>query len=233
MAVLSFSMVAYPLNITINDGIGTGTGWFSANRENQEVEPNTITGQEWDMESFHLNGNVLTMTGGFNFTSPSGYGGFKPGDLFIDTDSSGYYDYVAVIGYASATYDVYSINDYVNIYEVYYAQNTYSNPWRYKSGGTLISSGETALYSSYADSEGIHYTLDINLSWLESYLNEGDIVTLHNTMECGNDNLMGQFFAELLPPGDSNVVPESGNSLIMIGLGVVVLFTSRKHNKMS
>lgn len=221
MAVLSFAMTAYSLDVTINDGVGSGTGWYSANRENQEVEPNTTSGQVWDMERFVLNGNNLTMTGGFNFTSPGGYGGFRPGDLFIDTDSFGYYDYVAVIGYATSTYDVYAIEDDVDIYSVHFPQNAFSDPWRYKSGGTLISSGELALYGSYASAEGTHYTLDIDLSWLNPYLNNGDIVTLHNTMECGNDNLMGQYVADIH-------LPESGNMLAMIGIGFAALLLSRK-----
>ena len=220
MAVLSFNLAAYPMNVTINDGYGTGTGWYSANQENQEVEPNTATGQVWDMESFFINDNILTMTGGYNFTNPNGYGGFRPGDLFFDTDGAGYYDYVAVIGYATSTYDVYAIDDDVDIYSVYFSQNTLSDPWRYKSGGTLISSGELALYGSYVSSEGTHYTLDIDLSWLNPYLNNGDIVTLHNTMECGNDNLMGQYVASVR-------LPESGNMLAMIGIGFVALLLSR------
>jgi hypothetical protein len=223
MAVLSFSMAAQSLDITINDGYGTGTGWYSANRENQEVEPGNVAGQVWDMESFVLNGSILTMTGGYNFTKPSGYGGFRPGDLFFDVDGVGFYDFVAVIGDAASTYNVYYLDDNSNTYDVFYSQNIFSNPWKYKDGGTLIKSGETALYGSFSSEEGIHYTLDIDLSWLENYLMNGDTVTLHYTMECGNDNLMGQYIYD--------PVPDAGNSLAMMGVVAIALYSVRRSRK--
>lgn len=222
MTALSLNMVAYSVDITINDGYGVGSGWYAATQENQEVEPNTVAGQVWDMEKFELDGNVLTMTGGFNFTNPGGYGGWRPGDLFIDVDGTGGYDYVAVVGNAGATYDVYSLL-LANVNNVYYAQNSLSNPWRYKDGGTLISLGESVVYGSYSDIEGIHYTMELDLTWLTPYLSlDGATVTLHNTMECGNDNLMGQY---VVTP-----VPETNNGLTMLGLGIgmLCLYRSRK-----
>lgn len=219
-AILTFSMASvYPINITINDGYGTGAGWHSANRENNETEPGTIATQFWDMERFEKNGSVLTMIGGYNFTSPAGYGGFRPGDLFIDTDGMGFYDYAVVIGTAPSSYNVYAIDDDVNTYDVHYAQNIFSNPWRYKSGGTLIASGLSAIYGSYNDGEGKHYTVNLDLSWLNPYLDNGSTVTLHNTMECGNDNLMGQYIHQ---------VPEGGSAPIMLGFGLVMIFSYKK-----
>lgn len=223
MALYSMSMASYSLNITINDGSGVGNDWYSANRENNEVEPNTVAGQVWDMERFDLNGNILTMTGGFNFTNPAGYGGFRPGDLFFDVDGAGYYDYVAVVGFANSTYEVYYLGDDADVHNVYYAQNVLSNPWRYKDGGTLISSSEPVTYGSYTDGEGVHYTMDIDLSWLQPFLSAGSIVTLHNTMECGNDNLMGQF---IVPVSDTS------NILSIFGMGIGCLHWFRRDKKM-
>lgn len=223
LAILTFSMAsAYPINITINDGFGSGTGWYSANRENNETEPGTVTTQFWDMERFDKNGSILTMTGGYNFTSPAGYGGFRPGDLFIDIDGAGFYDYVAVIGSAPSVYDVYALGDNADTYDVYYAQNLFSNPWRYKSGGTLVASGLNAIYGFYNDDEGKHYTVDLDLSWLDAYLANGSTVTIHNTMECGNDNLMGQY---------THQVGEYGSAPVMLGFGLLMLYSYKKYQR--
>lgn len=213
---------AYPINITINDGIGNGTDWYSSNRENNETEPGTITSQLWDMEAFHVNGNTLTMIGGYNFTSPSGYDGFRPGDLFIDVNGSGFYDFVATIGNSPSFYDVYALGNGSLSYDVYYSQNLFSNPWRYKSGGTLVESGLSAIYGFYDDGEGKHYTVDLDFSWLNSYVANGSTITIHNTMECGNDNLMAQYNYQ---------VPEGGSYIAIIGLLLMIMFVHRRHLK--
>lgn len=220
LTILVFSISAYAIDVTINDGIGNGSGWYSANRENNETEPGTITSQLWDMEQYDLTGNILKITGGYNFTSPSGYGGFRPGDLFIDVDGVGYYDYVAVIGNAPLTYDVYAIGDDVEVYNVHYSQNYFSNPWRYKDGGNLIESTLSVYYGSYSDVEGVHYTADLDMTWLHSSLNDGSTVTLYNTMECGNDRLIGQYQFV-------NTIPE-GSVRTMFALGAITLFAMRR-----
>lgn len=211
MVAVMTALTATAVPITIADGsVNSGNSWWNTANENQEVEPFCLTGQVWDMESFDLTGNTLTMTGGFNFTTPSGYGGFKPGDLFFDVNGGGY-DYVATISGAGSTYSVYSLG---NTYGVYYAQNATSNPWKYKDGGTLIASGLSVTYGSFGDVEGTHYTANLNLSWLDSLTSAGDVITLHNTMECGNDNLMGRYTV---------AVSDTGNTMAMCGLGLIGL----------
>ena len=205
------TLTANALNITIYDGASSAlTGWHGQ-QENQETEPNTATSQLWDMESFELNGNQLTMTGGYNFTSATGYGGFTPGDIFFDVNGGGY-DFVATVSSAGPTYNVYKLP--ANTYSVYYAQNAASNPWKYKSGGILEESLLPVSYGSFLDVEGTHYTATLNITWLLDNLANGDVVTIHNTMGCGNDNLMGRF---------EHTVPENGNMLAMFGLGGVAL----------
>lgn len=221
-AFLSLTLTTPALDITINDGVGTGTGWYSALRENNETEPGTIIGQKWDMESFTLVDNtLLTMTGGYNFTNPSGYGGFRPGDLFVDYDDDGDYDLVATISSAGTTYDVYSVG---NTYSVFYGVLSASNPWKYKDGGNLITSGEPITYGSYVDGEGTHYTADLDLTWLNPYLLTGVPITLHNTMECGNDNLMGRYMPVTTGGfGDPDPVPDGGDTLVYLGAGLLTL----------
>lgn len=197
------------IDITINDGYGTGTGWYSANKENNEVEINCETGQNWDMESFALTGTTLTMQGGYAFNTPAGYEGWKPGDIFFDIDSDGKYDYVASI--ASSWFTPYKLG---TAYSVHYAQNTTSNPWKYKDGGTIVGQDQLINFSAFNDSEGNHNVMKIDIGWLFQYLTPGDIVTVHYTMECGNDNLMGKFS-----------VPETGMSLSLLGLSIIGLFS--------
>lgn len=214
------TLVTNAVNITINDGVGNGSGWYSTDRENQEVEPNTATGQVWDMESFDLTGTQLVMTGGFNFTTPVGYGGFGPGDIFFDVNGGGY-DYVATVSSAGPTYDVYTLP--ADTHSVYYAENATSNPWKYKSGGSLFDTGLSVSYGSFSDIEGIHYTATLDITWLLSNINVGDVVIIHNTMGCGNDNLMGQFT-------NTYRVSESGNMFAMFGMGGVALVAFRRKN---
>jgi hypothetical protein len=212
------ALTSNALNITIYDGASSAlTGWHGQ-QENQETEPNTASSQLWDMESFNLTGTQLVMTGGFNFTTPTGYGGFKPGDIFFDVNGGGY-DYVATVSSAGPTYNVYTLP--ANTYSVYYAQNANSNPWKYRSGGSLFDTALPVLYGSFSDGEGTHYTATLDITWLLSNINLGDVVTVHNTMECGNDNLMGRFTS-------TYQVPESGNMLTMFGLGGVAIAAIRR-----
>jgi hypothetical protein len=85
---------AYALDITIFDRVfaSGGGGWYNRGNspgENEEVEPNCLTGQAWDLEKFLLVGTKLTMIGGYNFTS--GYQGWDSGDIFIDTNLDAVY----------------------------------------------------------------------------------------------------------------------------------------------
>lgn len=225
--VLTIGLSGYSANITINDGVGIGTsGWWAISYENNEVEPNTVSGQEWDMERFDLTSTTLTITSGFNITNPNGYGGFKPGDLFIDVNGGGY-DFVAVIGNSLSTFKVYTLG---TTYDVFYAQNAAANPWRYKNGGALVEANKSISYSSYSDAEGLHYTASLDWTWLTSYVVGGTTVKLHTTMECGNDNLLGQYIV----PDNRNVVPEGSVMLpasMCLGIIGVVMYRRRYSNK--
>lgn len=84
---------SYGTEITQYDNKGTqGTAPLY---EDNETEPGMLQSQHWDLEGFFLNGNVLTMIGGFNFREGvSGYNGlngtkdFTSGDVFISTNST-------------------------------------------------------------------------------------------------------------------------------------------------
>jgi len=69
-------------NITMYDGSSSTADVWYGMQEDQEVEPNCTTGQSWDLEGFFLNGNILTMVGGYDFAN--GYENTTSGDIFFD-----------------------------------------------------------------------------------------------------------------------------------------------------
>jgi len=166
-------------NITISDGVYTGTGWHS-NREDQEVEPNCVQTQMWDLEAFYLNGNKLSLVGGFDFKN-GGYDSgrhitYKSGDIFLDIDSNAKYgpantgaaggegivkntfgyDYVIhFTDLANYKYNVYRIDGTADVQTVYFDQNKTSNPWIWKAGGTKLFDTDQsfAYYSGMANND--------------------------------------------------------------------------------
>ena len=132
-------------NITIYDEngyLGTNVG-----EEDQETEPGMVNSQVWDLEGFFLNGNDLTMVGGFDFVN--GQDGssnltFYSGDIFISTTgrplfgaddavstvdqttnnfqiSNDFgYDYVIDLDFCTLSYDVYKIDNTSIVLASYY-----------------------------------------------------------------------------------------------------------------
>lgn len=166
LAAASFATAG---DITIFDKIGTNTG------ENNEVEPNCVTLQKWDLEAFYLKGSKLYMIGGFNFLS--GAEGYKSGDIFISTQGApifgaapppssplnggGYgnvangYGYNFVIDFArdvsgnlTGTYNVVGLTSNSIVKKAYFSQNDGSNPFQYVSGGTTLYSSIAYTYYS-------------------------------------------------------------------------------------
>lgn len=156
-------------NITKYDGVGSGSGWYGA-QEDQEVEPNCVASQPWDLEAFYFDAatSKLNLTGGYNFKN--GYDGWYSGDIFIDVtgdagNPGGYvqpsngifdvqnnrfgYEYVVRLNKTgnnlNLTYDVIDLTQGgpVTVKTSYYKQNAKSNPWTYVSGGNVIQTGKT------------------------------------------------------------------------------------------
>lgn len=223
-SIALLSLQASAVNITVNDGSGTGTGWYSPHRENQEVEPGCVATQPWDLESMDLTFSSLTLQGGYKFSSPSGYGGFKPGDIFIDIDSDSLWDFVVDINDVNVqTYKVIDVRQGGAFITnpVHYAQNAHSNPWKYSSGGVVIDSGDVIYGTPWIDSEGTHYSMTVDIASLDPFALGNVYSTVHYTMECGNDNLIGKFWGmELDPPHN---VPDGGSTALMSFIGLLGL----------
>lgn len=147
-------------NITISDLNFENSTWHT-DKEDEEVEPGMEHGQKWDLEGFFVNGTMLSLVGGYDFRTKSGY---TSGDIFIDINSDAKYmkasgssngnrsvkntygyDYVLDLNWTTAggTFDVYSINDQSDVITAYYKQNQGSSPWQYipPEGSTPVSSG--------------------------------------------------------------------------------------------
>lgn len=224
------------INITRADGLTSGgIGWYNRGvpGEDQEVEPGNYTSQAWDLEGFFLKGRVLSMVGGWDFRQ--GYGGFRSGDLFIDVNGNAQfgpaaqgsftgvfhhafgYDYVAVLNFATGQYDVLDITG-VATQSILYRINDGGNPWRYHRGGIPVS-GYTAVPIGYQEgltdaqvgyglTGGLHQVVTVDLGFLPPGVGE---IICHFTLECGNDNLMGQA-----------VVPVA-STVLLFGSGLVGL----------
>ncbi|MBN2009089.1 PEP-CTERM sorting domain-containing protein [candidate division KSB1 bacterium] len=194
-----------------------------------------IGAQSWDLEGFFLNGSELTMVGGYNFFQ--GNDNFLSGDIFIDVDgilnpanNSGNssvntafgYDYVIDLDFTpnNYRYRVIELTGSVYTQPVYYSQNVLGNPWAYVSGGTEVSGWQSLNYATgltNAQTEflgGNHYALDVDLGFLSGINHK---IGLHYTMQCGNDNLMGEY----------TPVPEPG-TFALLGVGLLGLIAIRR-----
>lgn len=240
-ALIMSAGAAHAMNITIWDKQGSGTGWYGV-QEDQEVEPGCVTGQFWDLEGFYLNGNTLSMVGGYDFKN--GKDGFDSGDIFIGrtgnvvygtdnfnaTGSNGIvsvtnqwrYDYAIDLNFSTNTYTLYGITN-SSLLTAYYRNNDESNPWAYQSGGTQLGTGAfsyatltdaAAIAAGFGDFNGndTHNVVSLELDFLPA----GSFIA-HFTMECGNDNLMG-----------SVNVPESGTLLLFSGFLLISLPVIRR-----
>ncbi len=227
-------------DITVWDKNSTDENWHQAG-EDEEVEPGMAHGQKWDLEGFFLDGTNLTMAGGFNFKDgEDGSGHWNSGDIFIDVDGDAVYgkvvnsstasnrevdntygyDYVLDMDFYAGTYDVYQIDETAKVRTAYFSQNQGSNPWTYVSGGDLLTTGvisynqhssdDAAFLDSYF-SGGIHNVVGVDVGFLAS-MND---LTFHNTMQCGNDNLVG-----VTTPNTGAATPEPG-TVLLLGIGII------------
>ncbi len=239
LAIFQITVFADLTPITIYDGsheyVTWGTAkqkaWWVNQNEDNEVEPKCVADQNWDLEGFYQDGNDLTMIGGYDFEQ--GFGGEMPGDIFIDTDKDGDYEFVVKLDFGvqgtegDESYEIYALTDDSDLKGVKYPQNNDSYPWMCEISDEekvacgdfdfdLLSGDELetelgVILNGDADDDGHFVVNGIDLS----FLGDEDFF-VHYTMQCGNDNLMGAMNTVSLPEPNTLSLLSMG-SLCMIG----------------
>lgn len=237
---------AHAMNITIADKVSAAgaNGWYG-DREDQEVEPGCVATQAWDLEGFYLNGNTLSMVGGYNFAS--GEKGFTSGDIFLDVDGDvvygvdnysketgpGYasvqnkwgYDYAIDLNFTDNTYTVYAIDGDTLLTTVYYRKNDASNPWEYSTGGTSAGFGTfdylTNLSDDAAADDGYVTAGGGHLKGHSHNIVSLDLSFLNPNTTITAHFTMGCGNDNLMGKGTTSV-PEPG-TLLLLGIGLLGL----------
>ncbi len=230
--------VAYDFGtqISIYDKQGTGTGWHGANEDN-EVEPDSAIGQQWDLEGMFIDGTNLTIVGGWDFND--GVGSWDSGDIYIDTDGGALYgedakglgpagngvqdvknvygyDYVLDINWGAESYNIFGIGADSNLLTTHYQVNDGSNPYKFKDNGTSNEGSGTFSQKSYLTGDadtpnflgyGLNETHYYVTFDMDAIIGPGDGFLAHFTQKGGNDNLIG-------------AVPEP-TTILLSGLGLL------------
>lgn len=190
----------------VEDGVSQHNGY------NGYVEPG-YGGQAYDVEAMYFTEDAdnyyLSIVTGYNFNNNT----YKPGDIAIDTDGNGSYDYGFVIkdrnGFSGGAF--YNAADWTN---VLYIEHYAANPFQMASASQLYAN--LPYYAGASEFSG-HYLLELALD-KDLFGNIiGDGTVIHWTMECGND------YANL------EVVPEPATFALFLSLfGALVPFRRKR-----
>ena len=218
LAFFLFTTTAFALTlgnqITIYDQKSDGSAWHGSS-EDQEVEPGMVGHQKWDLEGFFLDGNTLSMVGGFNFDT--GESDITSGDIFYvdgtpqygtdilsDGTATGYienmptygYDFAIKLDFSNKTFDLFKATSTAKTTSSFYQQNYSSNPWQIGIGWEKRATGVSFQYEEgKLDGDpllnnifmgGDHNIVQLTLPTALQGFNY-----VHFTEGCGNDNLMG------------------------------------------
>lgn len=218
--------------------------------EDNETEPGTAIGQQWDVEAFRIDGSTLSLIGGFNFMT--GEGTYASGDIFIDVDGDATwgtdvggggttvqsnslfkYDYVidlqqtvdgsfdSTVSSIGTKYTVYKIDGNADqVISVAVNGNAESNPWIYHSGGEAVV-GQ------------VDRDLNVGLYTGGEYAGFGGNDTHHmlqfDLSFLGGSIPNGTLFKFTMECGNDNLVgryasvPDNGGTMAMLGGGLMTL----------
>ena len=159
----------------------------------------------------YTSGDIFIDTDPLSVDNPV-YGGHGPlhgDDGNMEVPNTYGYDYVLDLNWDGLTYNVYKIDQNTQVRTAYYHQNQGSSPWQFNvsdnssegaldNGVVSISSGIIGYTTGLTDNDtgfsgGTHNKLVVDLGFLnqESGQDYTDF-TVHYTMRCGNDNIMGR-----------------------------------------
>ncbi len=163
-------------NVTISDN-NYSTGWYG-NREDNETEtnPETLVGQQWDLEGMYLHGTTLSLVGGYDFKNgASAYGHtYLSGDIFVDVNGDALYgtaaantgateygipqpllttnllgyDYALQLNFEAMTYNVLTLTPGTSVVSRV-TDVAAANPYRYVSGGTPVAGAQNLTLSYF------------------------------------------------------------------------------------
>lgn len=171
---------------------------------------------EYGTEIGLSNGNkIVTDTYGYDFVLDL--------DLDLDSplDSNNNFNYTVY----NFNYTVYELTDDSQTRTAYFKEYAGSNPWQYYSGGTFKEFGTGVYFDGLSDSDvgfegGYHNAISVDLGFLDDI----DNFTAHNTMQCGNDNLMGRISTPTPVLESASMVPTPEPATIFIfGIGLISL----------
>lgn len=219
------SLLANSVNITVADGqsasgyIGTGIGG-----EDNETEPGTIIGDQWDLEAFGYDSSsaVLSLVGTYNFQNGENYGGhnYSSGAVFIRGTGNASWTYAYVLNFVNNTYQLFN-----NFTTLAPSDIPSSGPWSINTGtANLLGNGSFTYATGLANPLGFglgtfvngitHNEIDLSLGLLSaSILNSFDA---HFTISCGNDDLEGHYTGTSEIPS----VSDGGLTALLLGLGM-------------
>jgi hypothetical protein len=266
--------LAYAGNITIHDGFtgvwgfnttdavnsyGSGRGSTNVGSEDNETEWNTVSNQSWDLEGMFLEGDTLSLVGGWDFINGNPGGGasqagddnqYTSGDIFIalttplygtgapvgENADDWFYSYVIDVDWLNGTYSVYSGVDQP-IDTVSFTQNDGANPWVMTGGGDEIASG-SFISDTWANTGAAEYVFQGQTANNTHNFVSFDLSWLYGIVDDGDD-IWFHFTQEC---GNDNLmgftnelsptpaVPEPA-SIGLLGLGLVGLVTARIRTK--
>ncbi len=202
------------------DNAGPGVGW-------QYVGPGyTYYGNDFDAEAIYFDNNAtmayLAVVTGLPIGGATAPGNpwYYTGDIGLDLNNDGVYEY----GIDVREYD--AVNKKAKLYKNLTASNWQgcylypsSNPWQISSGSTF-----DWVDFVYSGNQNTHYVLEagIPLSSLGLNSNSSQNLTVHWTMQCGNDALNLPADVNPTPPPP---IPEPG-TMLLFGSGIIGLLAT-------